>query len=400
MSQDKGLSNNQKLRKIFVACLPGTTNPQEVTEYFKKFSYFVKVKLKYKNRAKKICAGYCIVTVTSDAVDKILSYPKHFFKGRYLDCKRFSKGKQLSKEKSKLEKKKVFIRNIPRNMSDQDLKNIFSKEFGEVERAYIIRSSKKIGKKQNLYGFVFFKDKKSAQNAIKMNILKYEITSRDYASFEISFFKKQYSNLSKSTDENPSNFKKRKNKKNDKKKEIALNNNIERIDPNRYLDYQEPLEHKTVEDPVFNPINYDYLVKNENCEILLDYLRINDEACHKNAINSTIHNQFLSNNQISNFSPTMINDSSLNCPPDPYFYLEKQFTNDISPIKNYFNINSSKKILNELKDFNNTSFENKRTNSIKDFAESFNYKVNLEPKFLREKRLEYFSNIYRNLIHY
>ena len=197
---EKTNTNNQ-LKKIFIGCLPGIANEQNLIEYFSKFGEVINVDVKYNKHTKKICSGFAAITVYENTEKLILAKKDHIFFNRYIDCKKYIKGKKLEKKKKEFEKRRIFVRNIPRKFTDGQLKEFFTK-FGAVERAFVIRNSKKIGKKQNLYGFVIFQDEKSAKEA-----LQYEIIEDDKLGMKL--------NLSKFE----KNGKKKKSKKSKKKNE-------------------------------------------------------------------------------------------------------------------------------------------------------------------------------------
>ena len=180
---DSKIPKNPK--KVFIGSLPGTTTDMDLKKYFSEFGEVFKIDVKYNRRPPKICSGFGVITVSEDTADKILAQKEHRLLNRVVDCKKYMSGKELNQQTKQFERRRVFIRNIPRSFSDEDLKSIF-RSFGNIERGFIIRDSKKIGKKQNLYGFVIFKNEISAEKAleqkyvydkasdIKMSITKFE----------------------------------------------------------------------------------------------------------------------------------------------------------------------------------------------------------------------------------
>jgi RNA recognition motif-containing protein len=103
------------------------------------------------------------------ARDYILNHSPYKLSDRLFHAKPFLKGKQLKQFQENVKKRRVFINCIPGEFSNELLKEAFS-IFGKVEDGFAIKEvnmdSKNVG-----YGFVMFKDIKSAEKAIEMGYL-------------------------------------------------------------------------------------------------------------------------------------------------------------------------------------------------------------------------------------
>jgi RNA recognition motif-containing protein len=115
--------------------------------------------------------GTGVITL-SDASEKAVILETGTFSNlnRIFHAKPFLKGEELERFKQNVYQRRVFVNFVPQYLSDSDLRLKFS-VFGEIEDAYLIKDGSKSGKKSKGYGFVVFKNKSSADQAIKTGFL-------------------------------------------------------------------------------------------------------------------------------------------------------------------------------------------------------------------------------------
>jgi len=151
---------------IHVGCLPSNTTEQALWNYFSSFGLIINLQIEYRHN--DFCSGSASVTCGSESVyQSILKYQGHEFLGRKIYCTRLLKGQELVDQTKAFRSKRVYLSNIPYNLSDKDLEFIFS-EFGEVENAYRIVSF--AGKKMP-FGYLTFKHQESSRTAVEAGYL-------------------------------------------------------------------------------------------------------------------------------------------------------------------------------------------------------------------------------------
>lgn len=153
---------------IHVGCLPSNTTEQALWNYFSYFGLIINLQIEY--RRKDFCSGSASVTCGSEIVyQSILKYQGHEFLGRKIYCTRLLKGKELVEQTQAFRSKRVYLSNIPYNLSDKDLEFIFS-GFGEVENAYRIVS---FAGKRMPFGYLTFKHQESSRSAVEAGYLMF-----------------------------------------------------------------------------------------------------------------------------------------------------------------------------------------------------------------------------------
>ena len=100
--------------------------------------------------------------------DHLIREGSYYFRGRKFFVKPFLEGRELQKYKEEIQKRRVFVHNIPNKMSNEDLGELFA-SFGDVEDSYIIRSnqSNKYQASSRKYGYVIFFTEEDASKAVR-----------------------------------------------------------------------------------------------------------------------------------------------------------------------------------------------------------------------------------------
>lgn len=159
--------NQPRSFKIFLGSLPPKTTKSLVRKTFGEYGKIKAIYLQF-NKKNNFCkgSGY-IVLAKEQAYQKILEENITIL-GRKIFKEPFLRGRKLKKKKKDFSSKRIFITDIPVDMSDKELKEIFTR-FGKVEQAYRITCCN--GSKQP-YGFVLYKDSSSALKCHKISKVK------------------------------------------------------------------------------------------------------------------------------------------------------------------------------------------------------------------------------------
>jgi RNA recognition motif-containing protein len=101
--------------------------------------------------------------------DHILSQSSFYLKGRKFFVKPYLVGEELQQFKENIKKRRVFVHNIPSNVSNTNLGTIME-IFGPVEDSYLIYDQHLPFNKKNFkskrFGYVIFEKEADAQMAI------------------------------------------------------------------------------------------------------------------------------------------------------------------------------------------------------------------------------------------
>lgn len=144
--------------KVFLGCLPQNTNKEELLVYFTKICKISNFKIK--NRSNNQCAGYGTFICLEPSKSEILFNQPHFHQGRSLECRPYLSGDDLKKYHLEFNKKRLYIGNLPYDITDLELFNFFN-NISPVLRAYSLKKENK-GEK-DCFGFVIFKEKEALE---------------------------------------------------------------------------------------------------------------------------------------------------------------------------------------------------------------------------------------------
>lgn len=149
--------------KIFLGCLPASSDAGELTEYFQKYCRSI-TKMKIKYRSNKVCAGYghFIADIDERSLEKMTS-AQHYYKDRSIECRLYLTGTALADYQIKFNQRRIYAGNLPPSLNEREFFKTFS-QFGKVQRAYIANNPDKEGK---TFGFVVYFDELTAKKVIK-----------------------------------------------------------------------------------------------------------------------------------------------------------------------------------------------------------------------------------------
>lgn len=154
--------------KIFVGGLDPSTSEEDLTEYFSKFGRVVERLIKVDIKTKRSRGFAFIGFKNPEAVDKVLEIDEHYLQGKKIDCKRaMTKEDAYSLNKNLKEScRKVYISNIPRELSKKDLYDLFS-EYGKINDFNLIFKKKETG-----FLYIIYETEEEALNLIEKKIVE------------------------------------------------------------------------------------------------------------------------------------------------------------------------------------------------------------------------------------
>lgn len=151
-------------RKVYVGNIPSHISEQELKAYFQTMSpngEFTYVKVA-KSGSSKGGFGF-LVTENLEEIDRLLSC-QHIISGQILKCEQYSGNEEPATVKNSLRRRRLFIRNLKKNISDQDLFEFFQ-TYGELESAYSVKAH--ASQKARSFGYVTFKSEEAALSLVK-----------------------------------------------------------------------------------------------------------------------------------------------------------------------------------------------------------------------------------------
>lgn len=164
-------SNSEDLT-IFVGGLASGCTSKDLFFYFKKFGAILSCEPQTWTKGGKKCRGFGLVRCGDlHTHKKILSQKRHVFQRRVIECKRwFSSKEKLQKYNEELKLRKVFVGGIPLRFTSDDLEDLFKKEVGGVDIAYVIKEHK-TGKSKG-FGYVVFERIEDRNTALERRHFK------------------------------------------------------------------------------------------------------------------------------------------------------------------------------------------------------------------------------------
>lgn len=152
---------------VFVGGLKATFTEEILQKHFSTFGEVESVTLKKNKKNKNINRGFCIVKFKCpNAVERMLGVKDHYIKKRLVTCRPYLKGEELKQSKSQKNNRKIYISGLPKETTNQDILEAFSK-FGKVEAGYTLHDEEK-GESKG-FGFVTFRDEGVVKEVLKNN---------------------------------------------------------------------------------------------------------------------------------------------------------------------------------------------------------------------------------------
>lgn len=143
---------------LYIGGIPGNFSESEVSDYFRQFTILAKFTMITPTTRASTNSRFGYLTVPTDAVAAIRSY-QHYFGQTKIVCEEYLGDENSSNLRNSLKRRRVFIRNVKKAVSDQDLHRAFSR-YGVVESAFVIKDH--LTGKSRSFGYVTFEQEESA----------------------------------------------------------------------------------------------------------------------------------------------------------------------------------------------------------------------------------------------
>lgn len=158
--------------KLFVGGLPVETRNKDIFKAFRGYGELSFVNL-FRDHRSGLCKGFgdFVITISSEEALVHLLKQEFHIKGQKVHLERFLGGENLKEKTKKHSKKKVFVKNIPRGMTDAELFGIFS-QFGKVQNAYQFQAAPR---SYQTFGVVTF----SKDKAVELCLRQQRVVLRD-----------------------------------------------------------------------------------------------------------------------------------------------------------------------------------------------------------------------------
>lgn len=147
---------------LYIGGIPGNFSEGEVLEYFRQFTYSAKFTMITPTTRASANTQFGYLTVPTDAVTVIRSY-QHYFGPKKIVCEEYLGDENSSNLRNSLKRRRVFVRNVKKVVSDLDLLRAFSR-YGTVESAFVIKDH--LTGKSRSFGYVTFEQEESAFAAV------------------------------------------------------------------------------------------------------------------------------------------------------------------------------------------------------------------------------------------
>lgn len=153
--------NTQDQTEIFIGGLPNNTDDESLSELLSRYTKINELNVKRRNNKKtKKCLGYAIAKVDQSKAHKLIEVAYLNYKDRRISLTKNLKGKELEDFQKKFAKRRLFIKDLPKDTEPEFLQKTFSR-FGPLDSFYIRGQP---GTDLKL-GVVIFKERKSALSA-------------------------------------------------------------------------------------------------------------------------------------------------------------------------------------------------------------------------------------------
>lgn len=180
--------SNKVCLKYFVGGIPSDVQHKDLYEFFSTYGAVKKITVFNSNKGRKLF-GFCFIKFknihTNDLNDK-----RHVFcfKGRQLEVDPIVRRSSLKQSVQEKHAKRVFLQNVPREFTQEDLFRVFSM-YGPILNCFVIdRNLSKTDdkpetnpvKRTNNYGYVIFHRKEDAESLVERRFVQLRDQTRIY----------------------------------------------------------------------------------------------------------------------------------------------------------------------------------------------------------------------------
>lgn len=143
---------------LYIGSIPVNFTESEVLSYFQQYSPLVKFTMITTPTRAAIASHFGYLMAPTEIVGVICSY-HHYFGDKKIVCQEHLSEQDSLELSSSLQRRRIFVRNVKKTISDEDLRRTFSR-YGSLESAFIIKDQ--LTGKCRSFGYVTFDDEKPA----------------------------------------------------------------------------------------------------------------------------------------------------------------------------------------------------------------------------------------------
>lgn len=150
---------------VFVGGLKATFTENTILNFFKKYGEITSISLKKSKENQNLNKGFCVLNFKDPKIaHRVIQMKEHLIKKRLVTCRKYLKGNELKKSKAEKKNKTIYISNLPRKTTNEEITYLFQR-FGEVETGYTLRNEETGISKG--FGFVKFIAVGSVEKALE-----------------------------------------------------------------------------------------------------------------------------------------------------------------------------------------------------------------------------------------
>lgn len=174
--------------KFFVGGIPSDVKHRDLYDFFKTYGVVKRITIFNSNKGRKLF-GFCFVKFKKTFGNELEDKEHVFnFHGRHLEIDPIVRRSNLKQSVQEKHSRRIFLQNIPREFTQEDLLRVFSK-YGPIVNCFVIdRDStvrlyeheddgRSLYKKTN-YGYVIFQNKHDAESVIQKRFVILEDKSK------------------------------------------------------------------------------------------------------------------------------------------------------------------------------------------------------------------------------
>jgi RNA recognition motif-containing protein len=150
--------------KVYIGNIPANLSEESLQIYFKRFSPLGEFSLVRTAKESSPKGGFGFLKLTDEHQVKLVLAEEHMIEGYLIKCEQYLGNEEPQPIKNSLRRRRLFIRNLKKSITDSELLEHFSK-FGEVESAYSVKAH--ASHKARSFGYVTFKIEEPALLLIK-----------------------------------------------------------------------------------------------------------------------------------------------------------------------------------------------------------------------------------------
>ena len=161
---------------IFIGGLAGSATKKSVQAFFQVYGKITEIQMHNNEKNPSCNKGYAIVRYRdSSSYSSCLKNPEPIFEGRVIMCKPYLKGQELFQYLEDLNNRRLFVKFVPKYMSNQDFEGVFC-QYGKVDFGYVVKDP--ITGYSRGFGYITFVDCSIAAKVSNLKSIKIDQHNR------------------------------------------------------------------------------------------------------------------------------------------------------------------------------------------------------------------------------